>query len=91
MLVDLVVIVLSIIALRIVWRLVGGLIRLLLVAAVVASAVFYFAQPAAVPPSLKAHVAVHHVIAHEQTLAHHLMPRWRALFRQVEVMMHSHH
>ena len=91
MLVDLVVIVLSIIALRIVWRLVGGLMRLLLVAAVIAFAVFYFAQPATVPPALRAHVAAHHVIAHGQTLAHHLMPRWRALVTQVQLLMHPHH
>ncbi len=88
MLMDLGVIVLVVIALRIVWRLVGGLIRPLLVASVIAFAVFYFAQPAAVPPALRAQAAAHHVIAHGQTLAHRLMPRWRALLTQVPLMMH---
>ena len=60
MLMDLGVIVLAVIALRIVWRIVGGLIRLLLVAAIVAFAVFDFAQPAAVSPAVRATVVAAH-------------------------------
>lgn len=88
MLMDLVVVILAVVVLRIVWRFVGGLIRLLLVAAVIAFAVFYFAQPAVGSPTHRAQIAAHHVIAHGDALAHRIMPRWRVWLQDVQAMIH---
>lgn len=73
-------ILLVLIAVVVIWRLIQGVVRLLLLLAFAAFIAFFLLQPAAVPLALRAQTAIHAVLIRGVSAAHVVVPEWQRLW-----------
>lgn len=70
----------ALIAIVVIWRLIQGAVRLVLMLALAAFVVFFLVQPAAAPVALRAQTAAHEVFIRGVSASRVVVPEWQRLW-----------
>ena len=70
----------ALVALLVIWRLIQGMVRLVLLLALASFIVFFLLQPAAAPMAMRAQTAAHEVLIRGVSASHVVVPEWQRLW-----------